>query len=40
MKILYGLIDNNIDVTDICYTKINNNNNIIIPTAGSAYPRK
>jgi FkbM family methyltransferase len=31
MKILYGLIDNNIDVTEICLSKLLNNNIIIIP---------
>lgn len=29
MKIFYGLIDNNIDVTEICFNKLLNNNNII-----------
>jgi len=31
MKILYGLIDNNIDVTEICLSKMLHNNIIIIP---------
>ena len=35
MKIFYGLVNNNIDITEICYTKINNNNNIIIPSGDS-----
>jgi FkbM family methyltransferase len=32
MKVLYGLIDNNIDVTEICLNKLNNNNIITIPS--------
>jgi FkbM family methyltransferase len=32
MKILYGLINNNIDITDICYTRLLNNNIITIPS--------
>jgi FkbM family methyltransferase len=31
MKILYGSSNNNIDVTDICLSKLNNNNIITIP---------
>jgi FkbM family methyltransferase len=31
MKILYGLINNNIDVTEICLNKLTNNNIITIP---------
>lgn len=29
MKIYYGIIDNKIDVTDICLLKLKNNNNIV-----------
>jgi FkbM family methyltransferase len=32
MKILYGIKDSNIDVTDICYSKLLNNNKITIPS--------
>ena len=32
MKIKYGIIDNNIDVTEICYTKLLNKNIITIPS--------
>ena len=32
MKILYGLINNNIDVTNICLKNLTNNNEIIIPS--------
>jgi len=35
MKILYGIIDNNIDVTDICLSKLMNNNIINIPSGDS-----
>ena len=35
MKILYGLRDNNIDVTDICLNKLMKNNIIIIPCSDS-----
>lgn len=31
MRILYGLINNNIDVTELCYNKLNYNNIISIP---------
>lgn len=31
MKILYGILDNSIDVTDICIEKLNQNNIITIP---------
>jgi FkbM family methyltransferase len=31
MKILYGITDSNIDVTDICFSKLLNNNTIRIP---------
>jgi FkbM family methyltransferase len=32
MKIYYGIINNSIDVTDICFSKLLNNNIITIPT--------
>ncbi len=32
MKIYYGLFNNNIDITDICFTKLCKNNIIIIPS--------
>ena len=35
MKILYGLSDNNIDVTEICLNKLTKNNIIIIPHSDS-----
>jgi len=35
MKILYGLSDNNIDVTEICLNKLTKNNVIIIPPSDS-----
>jgi FkbM family methyltransferase len=35
MKILYGLIDNNIDVTEICLSKMLHNNIITIPNGDS-----
>ena len=31
MIIKYGIVDNNIDVTDICHAKMCNNNIIYIP---------
>ena len=31
MKILYGIENNNIDVTEICFSKLVYENNIIIP---------
>jgi len=35
MKILYGLSDNNIDVTEICLNKLTKNNIIVIPHSDS-----
>ena len=35
MKILYGTIEKNIDVTEICYNRLINNNIITIPSADS-----
>jgi len=32
MKILYGISDNNIDVTEICFLKLMDNNIITIPS--------
>jgi len=32
MKIEYGIVDNKIDVTDIVFTRLKHNNNIIIPS--------
>uniref|UniRef100_A0A6C0D7M7 Uncharacterized protein n=1 Tax=viral metagenome TaxID=1070528 RepID=A0A6C0D7M7_9ZZZZ len=31
MKIFYGYLENTIDVTEICYEKMKNDDNIIIP---------
>ena len=35
MKIMYGTINRNIDVTEICLTKLLNNNIITIPSRES-----
>ena len=32
MKIFYGILNNSIDVTDICLSKLMHNNIIIIPS--------
>lgn len=32
MKITYGILNNNIDVTNICFSKLNSNNTITIPS--------
>ena len=31
MRIKYGILNNSIDVTDVCFSKLSNNNIITIP---------